>query len=90
MADRTHTTQESGISDTPQRGVMAPVMASLELENMSVSFEQIMQFTAEEVVTWLQQTSFFIQVGTRAPAMKNAIIENDLSDVPYFRVSILY
>ncbi|RPB04703.1 hypothetical protein L873DRAFT_1786164 [Choiromyces venosus 120613-1] len=83
MADRTHTTQESGISDTPQTGVTAPVMASLELENMSVSFEQIMQFTAEEVVTWLQQTSFFIQVGTRAPAMKNAIIENDLSGIPF-------
>ncbi|RPA91431.1 hypothetical protein L873DRAFT_1819517, partial [Choiromyces venosus 120613-1] len=43
-----------------------------------VSFEQVMQFTAVEVVTWLQQTSVFKKAGEGAPAIEAAIVSNDI------------
>ncbi|RPA89010.1 hypothetical protein L873DRAFT_753649 [Choiromyces venosus 120613-1] len=79
MADRAQTTPESGMSDTPQMGVITCAMPSSELDEPLVSLEQVMQFTAEAVITWLQQTSFFIQAGPHALAIKEAIIVNNLS-----------
>ncbi|RPA98298.1 hypothetical protein L873DRAFT_1049367 [Choiromyces venosus 120613-1] len=79
MADRAHTTPQSGMCDTLQMGMITCTMLSSGLDQPLVSFEKVMQFTAEGVITWLQQTSFFIQAGPHAPAIKEAIIMNNLS-----------
>ncbi|RPA90508.1 hypothetical protein L873DRAFT_1820973 [Choiromyces venosus 120613-1] len=79
MADKAHTTGQSEISDKLQPAMMVPATADSRLGQELVSFEQVMQFTAVEVVAWLQKTSVFTQAGTHGPAIEAAIMLNHLS-----------
>ncbi|RPA89794.1 hypothetical protein L873DRAFT_588767 [Choiromyces venosus 120613-1] len=79
MADKAHTTGQSEISDKLQTGMMVAATAHSGLGQELVSFEQVMQFTAVEVVTWLKQTSIFKQSGEGAAAIEAAIIANNIT-----------
>ncbi|RPA98312.1 hypothetical protein L873DRAFT_1790435 [Choiromyces venosus 120613-1] len=79
MTDKAHAALESTISDIPETRVTAPAMASSESDQTSLKFEQVIKLRSEEVVTWLQQTSFFTIAGKHALGIKDAIISYDLS-----------
>ncbi|RPA98316.1 hypothetical protein L873DRAFT_1844329 [Choiromyces venosus 120613-1] len=79
MADRGRAASQSEISAKSQTTVMVSPKAGSGPHQISLKFEQVMELAVEELVAWLQETSVFTLAGPRAPAIKDAIIFNNIS-----------